>query len=202
MSKITTEDELRTLYGWPAGRAEIKVLDRLEKHGRGFISKSPFSIISTVDASGRVDTSPRGGRPGFIYVIDDHTIAIPDAKGNNRVDSLVNIVDTGRIGMLLMIPGIEETMRINGSAYISTAKDLISRYTEDKNPPKSCIVVEIEEVFLHCAKALMRNKLWQQDYVVQKADFPSMGRMLNDQLGTDNKIETYEEMRKRYEPDL
>lgn len=200
--KISTELELRKLYAWPEGRAGKKVILELEQHSKNFISKSPFLVMSTIDENGKMDASPRGGASGFVHISDDNTLIIPDSKGNNRVDSLVNIVQTGRIGLLFLIPGIEETLRINGSAYISSSEDLIDLFPHEKNKPKSCLVITVEEVFLHCAKALMRSKLWREDYVVEKSNFPSIGKMLNDQLGTKNPIETYEEMVKRYKPDL
>lgn len=200
--KITTEEGLRKLYGWPKGRAEKKVIYKLEKHCKNFISNSPLCILATMDCDEKMDSSPRGGVPGFVYVLDEKTLVIPDSKGNNRVDSLVNIVQTGRVGLLFLIPGIEETLRINGAGYISVREDLLSLFQHDQKKPKSCIVIEVEEAFLHCAKALMRSKLWADDYKVDKKEFPSMGKMLNDQLGTNDKVETYEEMSARYKPDL
>jgi len=200
--KITNQEDLRELYKWPEGRAGKKVIFELERHCKNFISKAPFCVIATSDQSGKMDSSPRGGAPGFVHILDNNTLVIPDSKGNNRVDSLVNIVETGRLGMLFLIPGIEETLRINGGAHISINKDHIDLFDKEKNRPKSCIIINVEEAFLHCAKALMRSKLWKNDYSVDKKDFPSMGRMLNDQLGTNNRIETYEEMVERYKPDL
>ncbi|MFT6334380.1 MAG: PPOX class probable FMN-dependent enzyme [Saprospiraceae bacterium] len=200
--EITNQEDLRKLYKWPEGRASKKVIDELDKHCKNFISKSPFLVMSTADKDGRMDASPRGGVPGFVHILNNTTLIIPDSKGNNRVDSLVNIVERNRIGMLFLIPGIEETLRINGSAQISVDKDFIDLFPNEKNSPISCVVITIEEAFLHCAKALMRSKLWKDDFIVNKKDFPSMGKMLNDQLGTNNPIETYEEMTARYKPDL
>ena len=200
--KIITEEQLRELYEWPKGRAGKKVLPELEKHSIHFIESSPFCVISTSDAKGKMDASPRGGQSGFIKVLDDRTIVIPDAKGNNRVDSLVNIIETGRIGILFLIPGIDETLRINGGAAISTDDQYLSLFPEETQRPKSYLVITIEEVFLHCAKALMRSKLWEDELKVNKEEFPTMGRMLKDQLGGDQPLETREEMIKRYLPDL
>ncbi|MEM6264918.1 MAG: pyridoxamine 5'-phosphate oxidase family protein [Bacteroidota bacterium] len=199
---ITNEEELRELYGWPQGRAKDKVLPELEAHARNFLLHAPFFVMSTYDQDGRVDASPRGGRPGFVQVLDNKTLLVPDAKGNNRVDSLVNIVQTGRIGCLFLVPGIEETLRINGRASISTDPQYLERFSEERNPPKSCIVIHIEEMFLHCAKALMRSDLWGDAYRMSRPEFPTMGKMLNDQLGTNKPEETQEEMFKRYTPDL
>jgi len=200
--KIETETQLRELYGHAKGRANLKVLSKLEKHARNFITKSPFLTIATIGASGRTDNSPRGGAPGFVQIIDDHHIAIPDAKGNNRIDSLINIVETGNVGLLFFIPGIDETLRINGKAHISTDSEHIDLFQEESKTPKTCIIVEIEEAFLHCAKALMRSKLWSQESKMKRADFPTMGRMLKDQLGGDEPVESHEDMVKRYQADL
>lgn len=199
---ISNEEELRALYGWPKGRASIKVLSQLEKHSKNFIAHSPFFVMSTYDQSGRTDASPRGGKPGFVKMLDDNTLLIPDAKGNNRVDSLINIVETGNIGCLFLIPGIDETLRINGTAFITNNAEFIDLFSEEQHPPKSCIKIKVHEVFLHCAKALMRSELWSDTYRMGRPEFPSMGRMLNEQLGTNNPVESQEEMIKRYSKDL
>jgi len=200
--KITTEEQLRELYGWAKGRAKTKVLPQLEKHSKNFIDHSPFLVMSTYDNHGRTDASPRGGKPGFVKILDDLTLLIPDAKGNNRVDSLVNIVESGQIGCLFFIPGIDETLRINGSAFITTNTKYLDMFAEEKNPPKTCIQINISEVFLHCAKALMRSELWHTTYRVERPGFPKMGTMLNEQLGTNNPVESQEDMIKRYTKDL
>ncbi|MEL6653163.1 MAG: pyridoxamine 5'-phosphate oxidase family protein [Bacteroidota bacterium] len=199
---ITTEKQLRELYGWPQGRAKIKVLDRLEKHSRNFIQHSPFVVLGTYGQDGQSDTSPRGGQAGFVQVLDDQRLLIPDAKGNNRVDSLVNIVETGRLACLFLIPGIDETLRINGKASISIEEEYLARFADEKRPPKSVIVLEIEEVFLHCAKALMRSELWHDTYRQERPGFPTMGVMLNEQLGMEKSTESQEEMIRRYQADL
>ena len=199
---ITSEAQLRELYGWPKGRAKSKVLSQLEKHSKHFISLSPFFIMSTSNQEGQLDASPRGGSPGFVKVLDDTTLLFPDAKGNNRVDSLINLVENGQIGCLFFIPGIDETLRINGSATITTNPEYIHLFHEEQNPPKTCIKIAIEEVFLHCAKALMRSKLWGDAHRVERPGFPTMGRMLNEQLGLGASTESQEDMLKRYQQDL
>jgi len=200
--KISTQEQLRELYGWPKGRAEIKVLGKLEKHSKFFIEKSPFFILSSFDSQNRVDTSPRGGLPGFVRVIDDTTLLVPDTKGNNRVDSLVNIVETGRVGCLFLVPGIDETLRLNGAAEIINDPEALTLFDYMSNPPKACIKIRVEEVFLHCAKALMRSKLWSEDYSQSRPGFPTIGTMLNEQLGLDRPKESQEEMLQRYQKDL
>lgn len=199
---ITSTEELRALYGWPIGRAKEKVLPQLEKYSKHFIECSPFFVMSSYDQDGRSDASPRGGKPGFVKILDEHTLLVPDAKGNNRVDSLVNLVETGHIGCLFLIPGIDESLRINGKAIISTNTDHINRFADEKHPPKSCIEITIHEVFLHCAKALMRSELWKNTNRIERPGFPTIGTMLNEQLGIHTPVESQEEMVKRYMEDL
>lgn len=199
---IKTKEELRELYGWPKGRAKSKVLEKLEKHSKNFILHSPFFVMSTYDQNGRTDASPRGGNPGFVKILNDQTLLVPDAKGNNRVDSLINIVETGNIGCLFLIPGIDETLRINGTANISTNPKYIELFSNEPSSPKSVIEISITEMFLHCAKALMRSELWKDTFRVERPGFPTMGVMLNEQLNTDVPLEKQEEMVKRYKKDL
>jgi len=165
---IKTEEELRLLYGWAKGRAKSKVLSELEKHSKNFILHSPFFVLSTYDKNGSTDTSPRGGKAGFVKILNDTTLLIPDAKGNNRVDSLVNILDTKRVGCLFLIPGIDETLRINGTAEISTDPQYLNDFPLEPKQPKTCIVLSINEVFLHCAKALMRSELWNPEHYLKR----------------------------------
>lgn len=149
-----------------------------------------------------MDASPRGGVPGFVKVLDEKTLLIPDSKGNNRLDSLSNIVETGKAGVLFLLPGMDETLRVNGNAHISVDPALISRFGPEKRPIASCIVLEVEELFLHCAKAFMRSKLWDENSRIDKDAIPSMGQMLKDQIGHQDQAETREEMLKRYEADV
>lgn len=200
--QIKTEAQLRELYGFPSGRSKEKVLSNLEKHAIHFIAMSPFLVMSTSNNKGQLDASPRGGAPGFVKVLSKTSIVIPDAKGNNIVDSISNIVETGTVGVLFLIPGIDETLRINGNAFISTDAKYLELFTSENTPPKACVVVTIEELFLHCAKAFMRSKLWDEKAKIDRNSFPTMGQMLKDQLGTSESPESREDMIKRYEKDL
>jgi hypothetical protein len=200
--KISSVKQLRELYSQPSDRAKKKVLNALEKHAIHFITTSPFLTIATFDKDHTIDTSPRGGAPGFVKIIDQQTIAIPDFSGNNRLDSLTNIIETGRFASLFFIPGIDETLRLNGTAYISTNSEHLQLFTEERKVPKSCIVVQIEEVFLHCAKAFMRSNFWDKKAQIESNSFPSMGRMLKDQLGGNEAAESREHMIRRYQKDL
>lgn len=200
--KIANSTELRNIYGFPSERAEKKVFDRLDKHSALFIEKSPFLVLSTFDKNGKVDTSPRGGAPGFVQILNEQEIIIPDSKGNNRLDSLSNIVETGQVGLLFFLPGVDESLRLNGTAYITTDPKILNRFPLEKNPPKTCIIVTVEETFLHCAKAFMRSKLWSPETQIERSEFPSMGQMIKDQLGLQGEVESQEDMIKRYQKDL
>ncbi|OEK08315.1 phosphohydrolase [Flavivirga aquatica] len=200
--KINNLSQLLDLYGFPNGRAKDKVLSSLEKHAINFIEMAPFLVLSTSSSEGKLDASPRGGVPGFVQVTSATEIVIPDAKGNNIVDSISNIVETGNVGLLFLIPGIDETLRLNGSAYVSIDKSYLDLFTFEKTPPKACIVVTVKEVFLHCAKAFMRSKLWDESVKINQDTFPSMGQMLKDQLGSNKVPEPRKEMIERYKRDL
>ncbi|WP_447895757.1 pyridoxamine 5'-phosphate oxidase family protein [Vreelandella sp. GE22] len=199
---IESKEELRALYAQPKQRALDKQLASLEPHSKRFINYSPFVLLSTYSTEGAVDCSPRGGSAGFVKVIDDRRIVIPDSKGNNRLDSMLNIVDTGRIGGLFLIPGVDETLRLNGQARVSTRGDYLALFADDKNPPKACIEIVVEEVFLHCAKALMRSKLWSPEALIDRDRLPTLGRMINDQLGLNEAVESQAAMEARYQQDL
>jgi PPOX class probable FMN-dependent enzyme len=200
--KIDTVDALRELYGFVSGRAARKQLAALEVHSKNFIAHSPFLTLSTVDSIGNVDVSPRGGAPGFVVILNDTCFCIPDAKGNKRLDSMENIIQTGRVGTLFMIPGVDETLRVNGSAHISTDPALLGRFTAERSVPQSCLVIEVEEVFLHCAKAFMRSRLWAPEGRIERKTFPTMSRMINDQLSSTEQEESQEDMVARYQHDL
>lgn len=199
---ISTIQDLRKIYDQPKGRTKDKVLAELEKHAIHFISCSPFVLVSTVNTNGKMDVSPRGGAAGFVHIENPKTLILPDYKGNNRLDSLTNIIETGSVGMLFLIPGVDETLRINGRAKISIAPEILSKFDQENKPPISAIVIELEEVFLHCAKALMRSHLWDARFQIERDDFPSMGQMLKDQMDLPEPPESREDMLKRYRKDL
>lgn len=200
--KITSEEQLRTIYETPKGRAKIKVLKSLEAHSKQFINFSPFVVMASVSKTGEMDASPRGGSAGFVKIVGAQELLIPDYKGNNRVDSISNIVETGSIGLLFFIPGIDETLRVNGKAVVTTSPEILEKFESEPKAPISCIVVSIEAVFLHCAKAFMRSKLWNENTQINPNEFPSMGQMLNDQLKEGEKVESRADMIQRYQKDL
>lgn len=198
---ITSESELRALYGYPKARPRDKVLDELDAHCLNFLKHAPFCVLSTYDSNGQVDASPKGGAPGFAKVVDGF-IVLPESKGNNRLDGLVNVVETGRVGSLWFIPGVDETLRVNGKAEITTDPKLLAFFPGEQHPPKTCVVIHVEEAFLHCAKALIRSKLWSTETQLERSRFPSMGEMLKDQLKDSGPAESTSAMIRRYQKDL
>ena len=199
---IDSVEALRALYTEPKGRSLSKELRRLDEHCARFVLLAPLVVVATTGADGRMDCSPRGGEPGFVKAADAHTLLIPDSPGNNRLDSMTNILATGRIGLLFLVPGVDETLRVNGRARLADEPEALSHFAGAARAPKLVIEVAVEEAYLHCAKALMRSKLWAPESRNERSVLPSMGRMLNDQTGTAGPAETQEEMVARYLPDL
>ena len=199
---ITTLDALRSLYAPARERSVKKELQKLDVHCSRFIAQSPFVVVASVGADGAMDASPRGGAPGFVKVLDANTLLIPDSPGNNRLDTLENIVQTGGVGLLFLLPGVDETLRVNGRAVLSTLDADLALCADSKRVPKLAIRVDVEAVYLHCAKALMRSELWDASRHVERSTMPSMGEMLRDQIGGDIPAETQAQMLVRYAVDL
>ena len=199
---LTSLESLRTLYPAPKERAVRKQLDRLDLHCQRFIALSPFVVLASSGADGAMDASPRGGAPGFVKAPDAHTLLIADAPGNHRLDTLENIVATGRLGLLFMIPGVDETLRVNGAAQICTDPALIEQVADERRRPMVVIRVRVEQAYLHCAKAFMRSRLWSAQAQVQRSVLPTMGRMISEQTGLASADETQEQMLARYQADL
>ena len=181
---IGTVEALRGSYGEPSARAVAKSLDRLDRHCRRFIELSPFVVLASAGADGRVDCSPRGDPPGFVTILDDRTVLLPDRLGNNRVDSLRNVLENPHVGMLFMIPGVDETLRLNGRATLTTDAARLEPLAVNGRAPRSGLLIEVEEVFLQCTKALARSRLWVEDSRVdRKAALPRFVQMLADHVG-------------------
>jgi len=180
---VASEDELRSLYGTPSKLAVAKQIDRLDVHARRFIELSPFLVISSHGADGLGDVSPKGDAPGFVQVLDDRTLLIPDRPGNNRLDTLSNVTVNDGVGLLFMVPGVCETLRVNGRARIVTDDDLLTPTAVRGRLPTAGILVAVAEVYLHCAKALVRSKLWDDDHRVERRTLPSLARIISDQVG-------------------
>lgn len=179
--QITSEAELRALLGEPSELVIRKQLPALDRHCRAFIALAPFVAVGTVSADGRSDVSPRGDAPGFVRVLDERTLVIPERPGNRRFDTLRNILQTGTIGLFFIIPGIEETLRVNGRAVLVRDAELLDSLTAQGKAPWLAITVTVEEAFLHCAKALKRSRLWDTTTWPERAALPSLAKMLHDQ---------------------
>jgi PPOX class probable FMN-dependent enzyme len=199
---IQTTDELRAIYKAPSERAVQKELTHIDPHLKRFISLSPFLVISSGDQQHQMDCSPRGGDAGFVKVLDQQTILIPDSIGNNRLDTLTNIIATSRIGLLFFVPGIDEVVRVNGRATLQTDADLLNHFVELKNKPKLIIKVIVEAAYIHCPKAMMRSKLWSVQSHQSIDAMPTLGEIIRDQTKSEGSVESREEMLKRYTPDL
>jgi len=203
---ITTLEALRALYDPVRERSAKKELPQLDAHALRFIALSPLVVLSSAGASGAQDASPRGGDPGFVKVLDAHTLLIPDAPGNNRLDTLENIVATGQLGLLFLLPGMDETLRVNGRAVLTTDPADLALCVDARREPKLVIRVTVQASYLHCAKALMRSALWDPSRHVERSVMPSMGEMLRDQIGdrmsADAPVETQAQMLERYRQTL
>ncbi|HEY5795374.1 MAG TPA: pyridoxamine 5'-phosphate oxidase family protein [Bosea sp. (in: a-proteobacteria)] len=178
---IADPADLRAHVGAVNPLAERKVLDRLDGFCRDFIALSPFLVLATADGAGRADASPRGDAPGFVQVLDERRLLIPDRRGNNRVDSYANILAAPGVGLIFMVPGIAETLRVNGRALLTRDAALLEPMTVQERTPTLGLVVDVEEAFFHCGKALIRSKLWDPAVQVERGGFPSLGRIVAEQ---------------------
>jgi PPOX class probable FMN-dependent enzyme len=182
MDFITTHEQLRSIYKTPGATAVRKELRRLDEHCRVFIERSPFVLIGSSDRDGNADVTPKGDKPGFTLVLDDTTIAIPDRPGNNRLDTLENILVNPAVGLLFLIPGMNETLRVNGHARLTADAALCERLAVDGKTPQCVVVVTVGAAYLHCAKAFLRSGLWEPSTWMERSAMPTLGQMLKDQL--------------------
>jgi uncharacterized protein len=186
---LTSVDELRSVYRPPAARSLDKEVDHLDGHCRDFIAHAPFVVMASASGEGAVDVSPKGGPPGFVAVLDDHRLAIPDMSGNNRLDSMRNIVGGGAVALLFMVPGTDETLRVNGAASITTDPVVLEHCPVGGLRPHVAIVVEVRTAFIHCAKALRRAGLWQPGEWPDTSDMATPACMLRDHIGLDASVD-------------
>ena len=181
MSVIETESGLREAYAAPNEMVQKKILHRLDRHARAFIALSPFVVLATHGPDG-ADCSPRGDAPGFVRVEDDVTLLLPDRRGNNLIDSLRNVTQSPDVGLLFMVPGINETLRVNGRARIVTDAARLEAMAVQGRAPTSALEIAVAEVYFHCGKALIRSDLWNPDRQVERSSFPTLGRIVADQI--------------------
>jgi len=187
--QIGSLEALREHYREPAQRSLDKEVDHLDVHCRDFIAHAPFVVLATVSGEGRVDTSPKGGPPGFVAVLDDHTLAVPDMSGNNRLDSMSNIVTAGGASLLFLVPGTDETLRVVGNASLSVEVDVLDACPVDGMRPNVAIVLEVQTAYIHCAKALRRSGLWEPERWPDTSTMSTPACMLRDHVGLEATVE-------------
>ncbi|MFJ2400030.1 MSMEG_1061 family FMN-dependent PPOX-type flavoprotein [Streptomyces xanthochromogenes] len=178
-------EEVRVLLGQPEPMVEAKVQTRIDDHFRRFIAHSPFLTMATADAAGRTDCSPRGDYPGFVKVLDEHTVALPDRPGNRIADSFRNLAENDSVGLCFLIPGVREVLRVNGSGYVTDEPDVLVRMRTEAKRPELAIVVEVAEAYFHCGRALIRSRLWDPASQALAEGMPSMGEVAAAQFGAD-----------------
>lgn len=176
---ITDADALQALYGSPGEASLKKEVDHVHPHYRAFIEAAPFAILAT-SGPDRLDASPRGDPAGFVVVEDEKTLLLPDRRGNNRIDSLRNILGDPRVALLFLVPGVGETLRVNGTARISVDPALLARFEVDGKLPRSVLIVDVLTVYFQCSRALLRSQLWDASTQVPRSALPSVGRILSD----------------------
>ena len=179
---LQDEQGLRQIYSATGERAVLKVQSKLDKHCRDFIARSPFLCIGSSRPDGHADVSPRGDPPGFVHVVDDHTLLIPDRPGNDRLDTMTNIFQNPKIGLLFFIPGLEETLRVNGTARVITDQPELLRFEFRGHTPVAAIEVTVHEAFLHCAKALKRSLLWDEQSKIDRKSFTRPAQIFADHV--------------------
>ena len=187
--------DLRTLYRPPRQGAVDKVIHHLDRHCADFLGKSPFFVFSTASGEGACDGSPKGGPPGFVQVLDEHHLAWADFSGNNRLDSFQNVVANPRVALLFLIPGLDETLRVNGTVQLVTDEELCQRFAIDGAPVRVVAVLTVEEAYIHCAKALRRAQLWQPETWLDKDALPSAACIVRDHAALDAPVEAIEAAR-------
>jgi uncharacterized protein len=198
MAAIREEPELRALLGEPAAIVRAKVADRLNDLTRRFVALSPFVLLATSAPDGTCDVSPRGDPPGFVHVLDERTLLLPDRPGNNLADSLRNVLRNPHVGLLFLVPGVGDTLRVNGRATLVTDEGLLASCAVEGKVPKLGLRIEVDEVFTHCSKAFLRARLWDPETFVDRSALPSSGEV-HRSLNPDFDAERYDaERAERY----
>ncbi|MDH3681665.1 MAG: pyridoxamine 5'-phosphate oxidase family protein [Acidimicrobiia bacterium] len=192
---ITTAEELRSLVPPPRPAQLTKVLSTLDEHSRRWVERSPFVVISSVDSAGRMDLSPKGDPPGFVRILDDRTLAIPDRPGNRRLDTLLNVLERSRVGVLFVVPGRGEVLRVGGTGQIVSDPELLGTMIVADRPPGLALVVTVDEVMFHCGKSVIRSRLWSPEAWPEIDDLASYAECLADQTTSD---ETVAQMEARF----
>ncbi|OLS36906.1 pyridoxamine 5'-phosphate oxidase family protein [Bacillus sp. MRMR6] len=195
---VGSKEELRSFHGKPSMVAKNKVITNIDEHIREFLALSPFLVVSTSDKEGKCDVSPRGDHPGFVMVLNEKQILIPERPGNNRLDSLTNILENPQVGLLFFIPGLRETLRINGKACLVRDEDQLEQMAVNGKRPLVAIAVDVEECFVHCAKALIRSELWnpeswtEQEYLLMPSKMLAVHAKIDSETVEARLKESYE----------
>jgi PPOX class probable FMN-dependent enzyme len=188
---LSSPEDLLKRYHEPSKAVKRKIVPALDPTARAFIGLSPFVVVSTADAAGNCDVSPRGGPAGFVKVLDEHRLVIPDLNGNNLLDTIRNVLSGGRAGLLFIVPGKDETLRVNGRAFVTVDDEILDRFTELRRP-KCAVGIAVEQVYVHCAKAFRRGQVWDPESWAALAAAPSAAQMLTCQVGLDTPVEEME----------
>jgi PPOX class probable FMN-dependent enzyme len=196
---ITTEEELREILGHPSEIVTRKTINYIDENCRSFIESSPFLTIATADLNGNFDVSPKGDPSGFVKILNKKTLAIPDRPGNHKADTFTNILQNPNVGLIFLIPGVKETLRVNGKAKIVTDKSVLELLVCDGKVPSLAIIVEVKEAFMHCAKCMIRSKLWLKTDDTQTHTIPSLAKVLVEHGKLDISIEELDGMIKNDE---
>jgi uncharacterized protein len=184
---VGSHTDFRAMVPAPSDLVVAKEITFLDKHCKGFIARAPFVLVATSNRNGQCDVSPRGDAPGFVQVLDDNHLAIPDRPGNKRFDTFENILDNPHVGLLFIIPGLQETLRVNGKAVVIQDDEILEAASVDGKRPLFAMGVEVEQAFIHCAKAFIRSKLWKSDSWQDTKDLPSLAKMLLDHADANKK---------------
>jgi hypothetical protein len=196
---IKTEEELRSVLGYPNEIVTRKTINYIDEHCRNFIENSPFITIATSDMEGNFDVSPKGDPAGFVKILDSHTLAIPDRPGNAKADTLTNILKNPNLGLIFLIPGIKETLRVNGQAKIVADRKVLELLSCDGKIPSFAIIVHVKEAFMHCAKCMIRSKLWKNEEQSQYRPIPSLAKALVDHGKLDISVKELDDLIKEDE---
>jgi uncharacterized protein len=188
MTIIENEAALRAIIGEPGDRARRKQLPKIDGYAREFIARAPMAMLATTGGDGSADVSPRGDGPGFVIVLNDRQLAIPERPGNRRADSYTNILHKGGVGLLFLIPGMEETLRVNGRARLVQDAPWFDEMVVQGKRPVLAIVVDVEQVYFHCAKAFRRSRLWEQETWPDRSTLPTLGQILKDQVNLEKSV--------------
>lgn len=202
MSKITEQTQLRDLYKMPSDRAANKSIYKLDDHARRFIELASYFTISSIDENGFIDTSPKGGEPGFVKVVGENEILFPDSRGNNRLDTFHNVLANSKVGLMFLVQGVDETLRLKGSVTLLDDEESLGLVSDAKFRPTIAVKVTVTELFFHCGKAAMRSQLWDAGYKIDRTEFPSIAKIMKDQQNLVEQPISQEEIEKHYRETL